>query len=198
MTKYVLQSGGIKNQLEKKKRFHQELVKGQGSAPRFLLCSFAQGREYWEAKFPSYCATILEDMPEAVKPEFKLAMPGTFAADCQAAQIIYMHGGDDHLITYWLQQFDIPAIWKDKVVAGNSAGSDVLVQHYWTCDWRQCYNGLGILPVKFIPHFRSTFGSDDPRGPIDWDKAYQELAAFGNRSLPLHALFEGEYIVIEQ
>ncbi len=198
MTKYVLNSGGIKNQPELKKQFHQELLKGLGNVPKFLLCNFAQGREYWEAKFQGYSDAIKEDMPSGVIPSFKLALPSEFAEQCSEADVIYFHGGDDHLLKYWMGQFDMPKLFKDKVVATNSASSDMLATHYWTCDWRQCGDGFGILPIKIIPHYQSAFGADDPRGPIDWQKAYDELAAYGDKSLPIYALKEGEYKAFEQ
>ncbi|EKE21485.1 MAG: hypothetical protein ACD_7C00216G0001 [uncultured bacterium] len=59
-------------------------------------------------------------------------------------------------------------------------------------------DGLGILPIKFIPHYKSSYGEDDPRGSIDWESAYKELEGCGNKSLPIHALEEGNFIVIEQ
>ncbi|HEY5667791.1 MAG TPA: hypothetical protein VIR03_01365, partial [Candidatus Saccharimonadales bacterium] len=102
------------------------------------------------------------------------------------------------LMQYWMRQYDLPKLFSDIVVATNSASSDMLATHYWTCDWRECANGLGILPVKFIPHYLSDFGTDDPRGPIDWQKAYDDLAAYGDTSLPISALKEGEFIVVEQ
>ncbi len=82
------------------------------------------------------------------------------------------------------------------MVAGSSAGSDALVKHFWTCDWRKCMDGLGILPVKFLPHFESDYGNNDPRGPIDWHKGYSELEQYGNTSLPIHAPHEGDFVVI--
>ncbi len=196
MTKYIVQSGGIRNQPELKKQFHQEVIKGLGKAPKFLLCNFAQGREYWEAKFPGYSNAIAEDMSKDVKPVFELAMPNTFIQQCKDADVLYFHGGDDHLIQYWMRQYDLPKLFKDKVVATNSASSNMLSTHYWTCDWRQCGDGLGILPIKFIPHYQSSFGDDDPRGPINWQKAYDELKEYGDTTLPIHALKEGEYITI--
>lgn len=195
MTKYVLNSGGIKNEPQLKKQFHQELIKGLNDAPKFLLCNFAQGREYSEAKFQGYSDAITEDMPDGVKPGFRLAMPGDFANQCSEADIIYFHGGDDHLLKYWMRQFDLPVLFKDKVVATNSASSDMLATHYWTCDWRQCGDGFGILPIKFIPHYQSAFGANDPRGAIDWDKARQELSDYGDSSLKIYALKEGEFEV---
>jgi hypothetical protein len=83
------------------------------------------------------------------------------------------------------------------VVIGSSAGSNALVKCFWTCDWRQVKEGLGILPIKFIPHYKSAYGEGDPRGPIDWIQAYNELAEYGDQSLPIHALEEGDFIIID-
>lgn len=178
-------------------KFHQELVRGLGKAPKFLLCNFAQGREYWESKFQSYSETIKEDMPEGTVPTFTLAMPDNFVDQCKKADVIYFHGGDDHLIQYWMSRFNLLTLFKNKVIATNSASSNMLATHYWTCDWRKCGDGFAILPIKFIPHYKSSFGDADPRGKIDWDGAKQELAAYGDTSLQLHALKEGEYTVFE-
>lgn len=198
MIKYVLNSGGIKRRSALKKKFHRELVKGLGNNPKFVLCNFAQGREYWESKFQKYCKAISEDMPEGVEPSYELALPATFVEQCKQADVIYFHGGDDHLLQYWMKQFQLPELFEGKVVATNSASSDMLATHHWTCDWRACADGLGILPIKFIPHYQSDFGNDDSRGPIDWQKAYDDLAKYGDTSLPIHALKEGEYIVVEK
>lgn len=197
MTKYIINSGGIKNDPDRKRKFHQEIAKGLGNQPKFLLCNFAQPREYWEEKFPGYCDTIAEDLTDDVSPSFELAIPDKFVQQCKNADAIYFHGGDDHLMQYWMKQFDLPAMFKDKVVATNSASSDMLAVAYWTCDWRECQDGLGLLPIKFIPHYNSSFGDNDPRGPIDWNKAYQELEDYGNNNLPICALKEGEYKVFE-
>ena len=197
MTKYVLNSGGIGNNLPRKREFHRELVKGLGKAPRFVLCNFAQGREYWEPKFVAYAQSILEDMPRGVKPTFQLAMPNVMAEQCAAADVIYFHGGDCHLLFYWMQQFDLSKLFGGKVVATNSASSCMLASSFWTCDWRECMDGLGVLPCKVIPHYGSAFGAEDPRGLIDWQAAHSALAAYGDPSLPIYALPEGDFVVIE-
>jgi hypothetical protein len=97
-----------------------------------------------------------------------------------------------------LRKFDLAELFKDKVIATNSASSNLLVANYWTCDWRQCGDGFGILPIKFIPHYNSAFGDDDPRGSIDWEQAKRELEEYGDKTLPIYALEEGEYKVFEQ
>jgi hypothetical protein len=196
-TKYFLQSGGLKEQPAKAKAFHRAIV-GNLKEPKILICIFAQMREVWEEKFPKYSEAIKRDLPSNVKPVFMLAMPDTFKEDCREADIIYCLGGDDQLAMWRFGAFDLPKIWDGKIVSTNSASTDMLAESFWTCDWRKCMNGLNVLPLKFIPHFKSNWGNDDPRGPIDWGKAHQELEDFGDTSLPIHALEEGVYIVIEQ
>lgn len=198
MTKYILNSGGLRNNPELAKKFFAEIVKGLGDKPHILFCFFAEKRENWEEKFTEYVKGFRDLLPEGVGPEFELALPDKFTEQVRQADAIYIHGGDDHLVQYWLRQFDIPKIWEDKVVATNSASSNALSKHFWTCDWRKCMDGLGILPIKFLPHYQSAYGAGDPRGPIDWEKAYNKLKEWGDKSLPIHALKEGEFVVIER
>lgn len=197
MTKYVLNSGGLNNEPERARKFFAEVVKDLGTAPKILFCCFAQPREEWEQKFAKDTQTS-NYYPESVVPVFELAFPETFEKQLSACDAVYMTGGDDHLVQYWLRQFDLPKICDGKVVSTNSASSHALSTHFWTCDWRSSMNGLGLLPIKFLAHYQSDFGAEDPRGPIDWEAAYEELVAYGDTSLPIHALREGEYIVIEQ
>lgn len=196
MTKYVLNSGGLKNTPELAQQFFAEVLKELGNTPRLLICNFAKPRAEWEEVFEQ--DKQMDCLPDGVTPVFDLAFPETFAEQIKNSDALYIHGGDDHLVQYWLQQFDLPNIWDGKVVATNSAGSDALVEHFWTCDWRRLMSGLGILPIKFLSHYQSEFGAEDPRGPVDWEAAKKELEAHGDTSLPVHALKEGEYIVIEQ
>lgn len=197
-TKYILQSGGVRNYPDKKMIWHHEIVSGLTGKINVLVCLFAQPREVWEEKYPEYSQSFAADMPADITPNFKMAIPDTFAEDCKWADIIYCMGGDDALAKNWFQQHKLTEIWDGKIVSVNSATSDALVEHYFTCDWRNCGDGLGIIPIKFLPHFKSNYGSEDPRGPVDWDSAIKELENYGDTSLPIHALPEGDYIVIEQ
>jgi peptidase E len=197
MTKYILNSGGLKNKLEKSQKFFEEILKDSGQNPKILMCFFAQPREDWENKFEEYKNGLLEFSKEP-NPIFELATPDKFAEQVKDADIIYLHGGDDHLLQYWLKQYNLPEMWEGKVVVGSSAGSDALVKSFWTCDWRQCMDGMGLIPIKFIPHYKSTeYGKNDPRGSIDWSKAYDEIKEYGDSSLPIYALEEGDYKVFE-
>ena len=195
MTKYVLNSGSYNNYPEKARLFFNEICDGLHEKPVVLHCFFSRPRDYWESNF----AELNSDYyPDGITPIFEMAMPEQFEEQCGRADVIMLHGGDDHLLMYWLRRFDVPEIFKSKVVAGSSAGSDAMSSSFWTCDWRKCIDGLDIVPIKIIPHYKSSYGQSDPRGSIDWDAAYDELAAYGDTTLPIHALEEGDFVVIEQ
>lgn len=198
MTKYIINSGGSKNNPKGAKLSIEETLKGLGEKPNILFCFFAQKREDWEIDFKIKLTGFKEMMPEHINPNFELAFPEKFVEQINKADVIVFSGGDDNLVQYWLKQFDIPNIWDGKVVSVSSASSNALVKFFWTCDWRKCMDGLGILDIKFIPHYKSNYGIDDPRGPVDWDRAYKELEEYGDKNLSIYALKEGEFIVIEQ
>ena len=198
MTKYILNSGGFRDKPDLAKKFFAEMVKGLGDTPHILVCCFAQAREDWETKFVTDKETVVNLFPVGVQPILEIAFPEKFKEQVKSSDVIYIHGGDDHLVQYWLRKFDIPQIWDGKVVATSSASSHALSKYFWTCDWREAMEGLGILPIKFLAHYESSYGAHDPRGPIDWQKGYEELKVYKDSELPIYALKEGEYVIIEQ
>lgn len=195
MTKYILNSGGIRNNPEGGKKFFAEAVKDLNNNPKILLCLFAYSREYWEKKLDEIKMVSL--YPKDINPVFELAFPDKFEEQIKNSDVIYIYGGDDNLLKYWFGKYNIPKIWEGKVVLTNSASSSILAKYFWTCDWRQNMDGLGIFPVKFLPHYQSFYGNDDPRGPIDWNKAYEELKNY-KEDLPIYALKEGEFVIINK
>jgi hypothetical protein len=197
VTKYVLNSGGVRDKPALAKQFFSEVLQGLGNQPKVLLCFFASPREDWEEKYHQDLESIPMLTPKGVEPSFDMAFPDTFVKQVKNSDAVYLHGGDDYLLQYWLKQFNLPKLFQGKTVGTNSASSHTLAKHFWTCDWRKCINGLGILPIKFLAHYQSSYGNDDPRGPINWKKAYEELSRYGNPSLPIYALREGHFVVIE-
>lgn len=197
MTKYILNSGGLMNNIPGAKKFMSEMVKDLGEKPKVLFCFFAQPREVWEERFPVYVNGFSEWCPEDVHPQFELAFPDTFEEQLKQCDVLYIHGGDDQLLQSYMKEFQVPVLWQGKVVATNSASTQLLSKSYWTCDWRECRDGFGVLPIKTLPHYHSDYGSNDPRGPIDWDEAYTRLADYGDKTLPIYALEEGEFEVFE-
>lgn len=196
MTKYVLNSGGTSDKPELARRFFSELFRDLGETPKLLQCYFAQPREDWESKYRQDIEIVPTLIPQGVRPIFEMAFPDTFAQQIARSDVINIRGGDDYLLQYWLRQFDLPKLFAGKTVGTSSASSHALAKQFWTCDWRKCMDGIGVLPIKFLAHYKSAYGQGDPRGSIDWDRAYDELAKYGDPSLPIHALEEGQFVVI--
>src|SRR3989344_5462307 len=190
MTKYILNSGGLRNQPELAKKFFSEAVEGLRKNPRVLACYFAEPQEIWRQKFKEQKENIFKLFPEGVNPIFTMALLEAFVEQIKDTDILYMHGGDNYLVQSCLKKFNIAKIWEGKVVATNSASSIALSKYAWACDYRTCVEGLCILPIKFFPHFKSDYGASDSRGPIDWDKALEELKSY-KEDLPVYALREG-------
>lgn len=117
-------------------------------------------------KFAAYSENLKTDLPDSIHPEIEMAVPDIFEKQVENADVIIIYGGDDYLLQCWLKNFNLPEIWEGKVVATSSAGSNALASSFWTCDWRQPMDGLSIIPIKFIPHYKSDFGSTDPRAPL--------------------------------
>jgi peptidase E len=195
MTKYILNSGGLKKYPQKAIKFNREIINGLGKNPKILCCFFAQSRESWEEKFSDYTKRFLELINKNIEPKFTLAFPDKFIEQIKDNDIVIIYGGDDNLLMFWLKQYDLPAIWQDKIVVGSSAGADALVKNFWARDWRRVISGLGILPIKFIPHYKA---QDNFQDPIDWEGAYHDLSVFGDKNLPIYALEEGDFIIIEK
>lgn len=143
MTKYILNSGAVSNYPYKATKFFQKLTKGLGSNPKILLCYFAQPSEEWEDKFAEDSVKYKDFFEDGIHPKFEMAFPDSFEKQLQNSDALYIRGGDDHLIMYWLKQFDVSKIWEGKTVATSSASSHALSKHFWTCDWRKCIDGFG-------------------------------------------------------
>jgi peptidase E len=206
MTKYILQSGNVSAYPEKLKKYNEEVFrdflsggkneKSEDEPVKVLFNFFSQKREDWEVKYKNYDKHLKESVN--LKLETKMAMPDEFVEQCQWADVIIIAGGDDELLQHWMLKFNIPKIWEGRVVTGGSAGADFLVNSFYIADWRTVKEGLGIFPIKFIPHYKSDFGKDDPRGPVDWQRAYEELENYGDKSLPIYALEEGDFVIFEK
>ena len=110
MTKYFLNSGAVMKTPEKGIKFFNEALQDLGPQPKLLLCLFAQPREDWEEKFKGNKSFFEKHFDGDIKPTLSLAFPETFEKQIAESDAVYISGGDDHLIQYWLKQFDLPKI----------------------------------------------------------------------------------------
>ena len=103
-----------------------------------------------------------------------------------------MRGGDTEQLVKTLGSIEG---WREglsgKTFAGSSAGADAIGKYYYGLDAQKVGEGLGLLAIKVIPHYRSNYNAPN----IDLNKTYSELNNY-QEDLPLVTLKEGEFKVI--
>jgi hypothetical protein len=197
MTKYILAGGADRKFKGYGENLATEIFKAVNQPIHFLSCFFAEPREEWESKFADRLDWFRQNFGK--NGRYELAFPDRFIDQLKASNVVYIHGGDDDLLTYRLSQFkDLERLFEGKVVVGSSAGADWLSSNFWTCDWREVRRGSGLTGLNIIPHFESEeYGMSDPRGPINWKQANTELQTTIGAGKAVTLLREGEFIVVE-
>jgi hypothetical protein len=197
MTTYILLGGHDSAMTDSQNAALRDAIseKLNGKKPQIASVSFAMLREYWEIRFRDRRMPAFERL-FGRNFDAKMAFPDTFREDCAWANVIYIHGGDDNLLEYYLDKFkDLRRIFSGKIILGTSAGADYLSKMFWTCDWRKVMSGRGLAEVAVITHFSGNYGYDDPRGLVDWKAAEKELRAATD--VPVYLLREGEFEIFE-
>jgi len=115
-----------------------------------------------------------------------------FSEQVNNCSVLYLHGGTTKdLISAIRQNGQWQKELDGKVVAGSSAGANAIGRFYWGLHSLKVEEGLGLLPIKVISHFRSDYNAPN----IDWNRACEELSAHGP-SLPIMTLAEGQCVVV--
>lgn len=90
----------------------------------------------------------------------------------------------------WIKYLD------GKTIVGSSAGGDAIAKYYSVLKTGRVGDGLGLLPIKFIPHWKSDY-SDDEVSDINWDAELKKIKEY-KEDLPIYKLREGEFKVFNQ
>jgi len=193
MTKYILAGGYIHKAPDGGRAFFEELVRGFGDKGpvKILNCLFARDEDSWASK--------LEENREVFSKyidnfELILANPEKFVEQVKAADIIFLQGGyTKPLVDKLRENGDWIKYLDGKTVAGSSAGGDAIAKYYSVLKTSRVGDGLGLLPIKFIPHWKSDYSDDEVRD-IDWEAELIKMKGY-REDLPIYTLAEGEFKV---
>ncbi len=192
MTKYILVGGYPRKAPDGGKAFAEQFIRGFDEPVRLLECMFARPKENWEKSYAEDKEFWGKHLPDK-QIEFQLADPGKFVEQVKWANAIYIRGGVSEAVL--LELAAQGAGWEKelegKTLAGSSAGAHAISKYYYGLDDLKIGEGLGLLPVKVIVHWKSDYNAPN----IDWDKAREELQAC-KENLELFTLAEGEFKVI--
>lgn len=189
--KYILVGGYPDKAKDSGRAFCEEIVKDFKEPVRVLDCIFGRPRETWEEVFADDKEFFKKHAPNK-KLEFKLADPDNFTSQAKWASAIYFRGGKtSELIKILNQNGGWEKELEGKTLAGTSAGANIMSRYYYGLDSLKICEGLGLLPIKVIVHYRSDYNSPN----IDWDRAYSELKNY-KEDLPIITLAEGEFKIM--
>lgn len=192
MTKYILHGGEIGRSSIHNQKYFKEMVKDLAAPIKILLVYFAREKKKWQ-DFMSYDVVKFEKAAEGKKIECSLASGDTekLIEQIGEAKVIYIIGGSDRpLQKVFSQLSDLPALFSGKVVAGSSAGANMLAKYYYAVDREKVEKGLGVLPIKVLSHFEGDNYAGNDKDRVEALKNYGD-------DLKIYTLPETKYSVIE-
>lgn len=192
MTKYVLCGGFPALARDNGQAFIATITSGLDE-PSVLFCGFAQPETAWESKrieteqFFSGWSTISKPVA--------LAQHDLLLDQIASHTIIYLGGGNTpQLYKAFADYSKDPGFWRErfagKVIAGSSAGVNLLTAMSYNVDHHILQYGLGIIQQASLVHYRSTTYNQ----AVSWDDAEVELK--NKTDLPILRLKEGEFITL--
>jgi peptidase E len=151
-TKFILQGGFPKSGKQENDAFFSEILSTAPYAAKILLVLFAKESDRVEKN-------TKEDIEQFTKNSggknvtFEVATEDNFIQQIQSSDIIYLHGGHTGKLLDTLKRFpDFKEIIKGKIIAGDSAGANVLCSAFYSLRIG-VGEGLGILPFRILTHY---------------------------------------------
>ena len=153
-TKFILHGGFTPgNTNENNTDFYSEILKDVPVKAKVLLVLFAKNDDRWQIA-EGRLKTEFERVKGQRDLSFEVAQEGKFAEQLKSVDVIYFSGGSSKKALDVLKK--LPPFGREfvgKTIAGESGGANVLTQFFYSPSADEVFEGLGILPVKMIPHF---------------------------------------------
>jgi len=187
MTKYILHGGVAKRDTIANRKFFFEIINGLPEPHNILIVCYAKEKDFWQETLEKDKLRFSLAAPEKVL-DLVLANENinVFIEQMKQADAIYLHGGNSHVLQEYLEKIpNLKNLWKDKTIAGSSAGACVLGKYYYENDDDTYNKGLGLLPIKVFCHY-----TEKQADKLEKLKRYGEK--FEIRAIP-----EEKFLIIE-
>ena len=172
------------------KRFTQVLFRYFPKQVKLAFCIFAQPEADWQ-ETEAWNTKMFDSFKAGREITFQTMTADNFSEVSSWANIIYIPGGDPYQLKEKLEACgDVPGLWDGKVIAGSSAGADILCTQYTYLQNKTFGSGYGWVPATCIPHWRDNFNDYTTDG---WDWAEKE-ALKRYPELPVLCIPEGEFV----
>ena len=165
MTKFILHGGFASADNELNRSFFREIINSVPDGGVVLLVEFAGVGDTQENYFQNDKESFVRNA-SGKRLEFILATEEAFIDQLEEADAIFIRGGDTPKLLETMKKFpNFEKLIDGKVVAGSSAGAQVLSTYFHRSQTGEILEGLGIIPIRFAPHYKSDkfeFGDDAP------------------------------------
>lgn len=162
-TKFILHGGfNVSRPDEDMADFYVEILKDAPENARILLVPFAKELD----RVVSTTTRVSAEF-EKIKGQkdifIEIANEESFLKQIESADVVYFQGGVSVKLLDALKQYpDLGGLLSGKIVAGESAGANVLCTYFYSPHADDVFEGLKILPIKIIPHY-----TEDTKGKLD-------------------------------
>ncbi|MBI4262502.1 Type 1 glutamine amidotransferase-like domain-containing protein [Candidatus Uhrbacteria bacterium] len=166
-TKFVLHGGFSREKAptQEDDAFFQEMLKDAVQDVKVLLVYFAEREEKVQLRIGQDQEQLNKNKGSRVL-HFKVAAEETFIHDCAWADIIYLHGGRTVKLMEALKKYqNMGQVFSGKIIAGDSAGANVLRHWFYSKNSKEIGEGLGILPLKIVVHYED--GIPNPLADVE-------------------------------
>ena len=144
--------------------------------PNILVCTFA-----------SHTNHSMREVYESFRQGYKLARVERFTEQVEACDILVLCGGDSPTLINTLKGIDgWREVLHNKVIVAYSAGVSALMQYSYNLDHHRIVEGLGIIPMQSIVHWRPTL----------W--ACHQALMLAHPDIPIVTVNDGEYYQIQE
>lgn len=190
MTKFILSGGYYHKTPDGGKAFCEEIVRDIQSKPvKILDCLFGRPEDIWSQKVQDDQAFFMKHTQEV---ELEIASVDHLTDQIKNNDVIFFQGSRPEDIINILNTIpDWKSALENKVVVASSGGASMLCTYFGVGKTLRLGEGLGILPIKFIPHWKSDYGVG---ATIDWDTLYKDLFSY-KEELNVVTLSDGEFKV---
>jgi peptidase E len=161
MTKYILCGGfdktdTLEDRLAKTKNFYNEVISETPETIKILLCTFAK-----EDKDGVQSVDRIKKILSTISHkniEYVISDDINFQKQVTEADIVFFLGGrTEKLLSSLVRYENLKTLLKDKIVAGESAGANILCTKSYSPRAEKVINCLSFLPIKVIPHYKEEY-----------------------------------------
>ncbi len=157
-TKFILNGGfNPDNQVKDNSDFYKEILRDTSQKVSILIVPFAKEAE----KVIPAVRRVSDSFNQSKRQKeisFITASEVTFVEDIKLSDIIYFQGGKTLKLMSVLKKYNkLENLFSGKIVAGESAGASVFGKFFYSASADSVFEGLGILPIKVIPHYKEEY-----------------------------------------